>query len=68
MRPVDQIFPNAKRQEHIDKRQCNRMFGCGKEIWDMEREFRDEISRKEYELTGLCQDCQDGVFDGPEVA
>lgn len=26
-------------------------------------EFRDEVSRREYEISGLCQKCQDEVFD-----
>lgn len=26
-------------------------------------EFRDELSRKEYQISGLCQNCQDEVFD-----
>lgn len=26
--------------------------------------FRDELSRREYEISGLCQSCQDAVFDG----
>ena len=25
-------------------------------------EFRDEISRKEYGISALCQCCQDGIF------
>lgn len=25
-------------------------------------EFRNELSRKEYEISGLCQRCQDAVF------
>ena len=25
-------------------------------------EFRDEISRKEYGISALCQTCQDGIF------
>ena len=25
-------------------------------------EFRDELSRKEYGISGLCQCCQDGIF------
>ena len=24
--------------------------------------FRDDISKKEYTISGLCQDCQDSVF------
>lgn len=27
-----------------------------------ENSFRDEISLKEYTISGLCQDCQDKVF------
>jgi hypothetical protein len=31
--------------------------------------FRDELSRKEYTISGMCQDCQDSMFgtdeDGP---
>ncbi len=25
-------------------------------------EFRDELSRKEFEISGLCQSCQDDIF------
>ena len=25
-------------------------------------EFRDEISKKEYKISGLCQECQDKTF------
>ncbi len=32
---------------------------CGKPITG----FKDEISQKEYAITGYCQDCQDEVFD-----
>ena len=26
------------------------------------KEFRDELSRKEYRISGLCQKCQDEIF------
>lgn len=32
--------------------------GCGKEI----KGFRDELSKKEYQISGLCQECQDSIF------
>ena len=35
---------------------------CGKVI-DVDHEFRDELSLKEYHISGLCQSCQDEVFD-----
>jgi len=31
---------------------------CGCEV----REFRDELSRVEYGISGMCQECQDDVF------
>lgn len=34
---------------------------CGKKI-DTKTEFRDELSMREYEVSGLCQKCQDEVF------
>ena len=30
-------------------------------------EFRDELSAKEYGISGLCQPCQDGIFGVEEV-
>jgi len=37
---------------------------CKKEInyKNNQDEFRDELSIKEYETSGLCQNCQDKVF------
>jgi len=35
--------------------------GCGKEI----KSFRDDLSRYEYTISGLCQECQDTVFTKP---
>ena len=29
-------------------------------------EFRDEISAREFEISGMCQDCQDKTFGGEE--
>ena len=33
---------------------------CHNEIKD--EDFRDDISRKEYDISGLCQKCQDDTF------
>ena len=35
---------------------------CGKKI-DVENEFRDEISKREFGISGMCQSCQDDFFD-----
>lgn len=61
----DQLFPNRK--VDITNRVCNTLFGCGKPV-NVETDFRDEISQKEFGISGLCQECQDGVFNGPEAA
>lgn len=34
---------------------------CGEPV--KEEDFRDDISRKEYEMSGMCQACQDNTFD-----
>jgi len=31
---------------------------CGGEVG----EFRDELSQKEYRISGMCQKCQDSIF------
>jgi hypothetical protein len=38
---------------------------CGKEL-DVKTEFRDEVSRKEYDISYMCQACQDRNFAEPE--
>lgn len=35
-------------------------FGCAQPI-NMD-DFKDDLSRKEYQISGLCQKCQDSVF------
>jgi len=35
---------------------------CGKEI-DTMTEFHDELSMREHAISGLCQKCQDAVFE-----
>ena len=47
------------RREVIKANKCmDPPFGCGGEVG----EFRDELSMKEYRISGLCQECQDSVF------
>ena len=36
--------------------------GCGQAVG----EFRDAASRKEFTISGLCQSCQDTIFEGNE--
>lgn len=53
-----QVFGRC-RTDSIKEAVC---VGCGASV----KEFRNAISRKEFTISGLCQSCQDGVFDNPE--
>lgn len=52
-RPADLIFPEKKLLK--DAGRCPI---CTKPVGN----FRDDLSRREYEISGMCQDCQDEVF------
>tara|TARA_B100001964_G_C14125849_1_gene550512 strand:- start:906 stop:1118 length:213 start_codon:yes stop_codon:yes gene_type:complete len=46
---------------HIAADECvPQPIGCGGPAL----EFKDEVSKKEYTISGLCQKCQDKVFGG----
>lgn len=44
-----------KRSTAIADKRCA---ACGQFVYS----FRDELSRKEYGISGMCQNCQDSVF------
>ncbi len=52
---VRKIFPHMA--ERVDKGLCPI---CGQKIDPAK--FKDELSIKEYELSGMCQVCQDETF------
>lgn len=52
-KPAGMVFPVAT--EIIRGGKCP---FCREDIG----EFKDDISKREYEISGLCQKCQDGVF------
>jgi|TARA_Y100000034_G_scaffold56693_1_gene69369 hypothetical protein len=52
-----EMFGN-KRSEAIEKASC--VF-CNKNI-DTDTEFKDELSAKEFKISGLCQKCQNSIF------
>lgn len=48
------------RRDAINNNLCQPApIGCG----GVANVFRDEISRREYRISGLCQKCQDSVFN-----
>lgn len=52
---VRQIFP--EQVENFENKQCST---CGRDM--SKPQFRDLLSVKEYQISGMCQSCQDGVF------
>ena len=53
MNTKEGLFPNAK--EEIADGTCPT---CHKPITDLD----DELSEKEYQVSGMCQECQDKIF------
>lgn len=49
----------GKQVELVENSQCP---FCKKKI-NPNTEFKDELSRKEFGISGLCQECQDNTFD-----
>jgi hypothetical protein len=57
---VLELFTGRKR----DGRHC---MTCGSAAMD-DSDFRDDLSRREASISGMCQPCQNSVFDHPEEA
>lgn len=49
------IFFNRSRKQSILQKKCVKCGGSAKI-------FKDELSQKEYSISGLCQKCQDFIF------
>lgn len=52
---VKQFFPEMV--DNFEKGLCSI---CGEKIQD--NEFKDNLSKKEYKISGMCQKCQDKTF------
>lgn len=55
-RPIDIIFPDKRKLKEEGK--CPT---CKQPIKDAD--FVDALSRREFEISGMCQTCQDEVFN-----
>ena len=53
-KPLYVFFPGM-----ADNIKNDRCATCSKEVG----EFRDDLSKKEYSISGMCQKCQDKVFN-----
>ena len=56
-KPVFSAFP--EQADRVIRSQC---VTCAKPIG----EFKDAISKQEYSISGMCQECQNSVFGGPD--
>jgi len=57
----DYLNSFTNRTEAITNDRCvEPPIGCGEPV--LVNEFRNEISLKEYRMSGLCQKCQDAFF------
>jgi len=53
---IDAFNPSGRKR--VDSIKSGICAWCGKQA----TKFRDELSRKEYTISGFCQDCQDKTF------
>jgi hypothetical protein len=50
--------------EQVARMDCGVCACCATPI--REAGFRDEVSRREFKISGLCQECQDSIFGGSD--
>ncbi|AIW02659.1 hypothetical protein AXJ18_gp115 [Streptomyces phage Jay2Jay] len=53
------IFREAA-QKAVSEGICTPGIGCGQPI--REEDFTDDVSRREADISGLCQSCQDRIY------
>ena len=58
-KPVFEVFPNS-----ADRVTFGVCVTCPNSI--EEDDFRDDLSKKEYGISGMCQECQDDIFGGDD--
>lgn len=56
----ENIMRAAGFDREVDRVKEGKCPACGK-IVDLSR-FKDNLSRQEFTISGLCQDCQDDIF------
>lgn len=56
----DDIMRRAGFGKEVTRTKFNLCPLCGNPV-KME-DFKDDLSRKEFAISGMCQECQDGIF------
>lgn len=59
---IDNVIRTTFKFDRVASIRGNTCVFCKKTI-DPETEFKDELSRKEFTISGLCSVCQDKVFN-----
>ena len=54
------ILRNMGFNKEVDNIEQNKCPLCGKEI--KMKDFKDDLSIKEFKISGMCQKCQDDIF------
>jgi len=57
-----EIMKNLGFEKEVKFFENSKCVFCKKEI--VNEDFRDKLSLKEYQISGMCQECQDKVFGG----
>lgn len=55
---VDELFKSTTGKTLTESQDTKVCSFCGKPA----TKFKDKLSKKEYGISGMCQDCQDGFF------
>ena len=59
---IDALINAVAGKNRVETIANQRCMTCG----NTDLSFRDELSKREYAISGMCQDCQDSVFGGDE--
>ena len=62
-KPIDTLLTSITGRNRPAVVRADLCMTCGKAAV----EFKDDISVKEYSISGMCQTCQDGVFGAAEI-
>jgi len=62
MRPIDILFGGMRERAQASNCCVPAPIGCG----GIATTFTDNISKKEYDISGFCQNCQDRLFNSTQ--
>lgn len=59
--PIDSFLSAIMGKNRVEVIHSGRCMTCSGRA----AEFKDQLSRREYSITGMCQNCQDAFYNGP---